>query len=172
MMRSPSRVAKSVLEHDLMSARTFGGIGQLIDLSPCGFRGGDTNLYRYVDDDPTSLLDPLGERPSSTIGPKGSGTADNVPPDDPLPYTIDFTNVPAANAPKGQTILTDELDPELDWQTFRLGSFGFGGPTFTVPEDDFGFFNTVPPDYSGFFNVAPNGWWTPNSGFDPGTPLL
>ena len=30
------------------------------DASPCGFNAGDTNLYRYVGDDPTNRLDPSG----------------------------------------------------------------------------------------------------------------
>lgn len=33
---------------------------RLTEQSPLGFYGGDTNLYRYVGDDPTSAIDPLG----------------------------------------------------------------------------------------------------------------
>ncbi len=32
-----------------------------------------------------------------------------------------------------QVTITEQLDPNLNWQAFRLGSFGFDGMTFTVP---------------------------------------
>jgi hypothetical protein len=32
----------------------------LVDQSPCGFNAGDTNLYRYVGDNPTNATDPTG----------------------------------------------------------------------------------------------------------------
>jgi hypothetical protein len=34
--------------------------GRAEDPSPCGFYAGDTNVYRYVGDDPTNRLDPSG----------------------------------------------------------------------------------------------------------------
>jgi len=50
-----------------------------------------------------------------------------------LAYTIDFENEPTATLPVPQVIITQQLDPNLDWRTFRLGSFGFGGMIFQVP---------------------------------------
>src|SRR5262249_47411034 len=38
-----------------------------------------------------------------------------------------------AGLPAQQVTITDQLDPNLNWQSFRLGSFGFGGQIFTVP---------------------------------------
>ncbi len=34
--------------------------GILADTAPLAFRGGDTNLYRYVHNDPTNRTDPTG----------------------------------------------------------------------------------------------------------------
>ncbi len=90
-----------------------------------------------------SVVQRISIDPNSIIGPKGSGTADDLPPDDPLPYTIDFTNLPTANAPAQQVTVTEDLDPGLDWQTFRLGSFGFGGETFSVQADSAFFQSTI-----------------------------
>jgi uncharacterized protein RhaS with RHS repeats len=36
------------------------GIGTLVGADPLGFAAGDTNLYRYVHNDPTDLTDPTG----------------------------------------------------------------------------------------------------------------
>jgi hypothetical protein len=51
----------------------------------------------------------------------------------PLPYTVLFTNLPSAQAPAQQVVVQQRLDPNLDWRTFRLGGFGFGGRTYAVP---------------------------------------
>jgi uncharacterized protein RhaS with RHS repeats len=37
--------------------------GTFISKDPIAFRGGDTNLYRYVQNNPTNLTDPFGLRP-------------------------------------------------------------------------------------------------------------
>ncbi len=71
--------------------------------------------------------------PNNIVGPAGFGPANIVPIDEILPYTIEFENEPTATAPAQQVVITDQLDPNLDWGAFRLGSFGFGGMTFQVP---------------------------------------
>jgi hypothetical protein len=71
--------------------------------------------------------------PNSIIGPKGSGTNNIVPLLQTLPYTVEFTNVPTVEAPAQQVEIQETMDPNLDWSSFRLTSFGFGGLTFTVP---------------------------------------
>src|SRR5262249_62123723 len=35
--------------------------GRFLDQPPLGFNAGDTNLYRYVGNDPTDFTDPTGE---------------------------------------------------------------------------------------------------------------
>ena len=45
----------------------------------------------------------------------------------PLPYIIGFENDATATAPAQSVTVTQQLDPNLDWSTFQLGDFGFGG---------------------------------------------
>ena len=71
--------------------------------------------------------------PNSIIGPRGSGTSNIVPITEPLPYTVDFENQPTVQAPAQEVTITEALDPSLDWRTFQLTSFGFGGYTYSVP---------------------------------------
>jgi hypothetical protein len=72
--------------------------------------------------------------PNSIIGPKGSGTHQAVAATQTLPYQVVFQNQPTASAPAQQVVVTEQLDPPgLNWQAFRLGSFGFDGMTFQVP---------------------------------------
>ena len=71
--------------------------------------------------------------PNNIIGPAGFGDENFVPSDEVLPYTINFENDPDAGLPAQQVTVTEQLDPNLNWQSFRLGSFGFGGQTYQVP---------------------------------------
>ena len=48
-----------------------------------------------------------------------------------MPYTIEFENDGSVAAQ--QVIVTEQLDANLDWSTFQLGSFGFGPESITVP---------------------------------------
>lgn len=73
--------------------------------------------------------------PNDIIGPEGFGDERWVSIDDTLPYTIRFENVDTATAPAQTVTITHPLDPDLDFRTFRLGSFGFGDFIFEVPEN-------------------------------------
>lgn len=73
--------------------------------------------------------------PNDIIGPAGFGEENWISADVTLPYTIRFENQAIATAPAQQVVITHPLDPDLDWRTFRLGSFGWGGMMFTVPEN-------------------------------------
>jgi len=94
--------------------------------------------------------------PNAAIGPSGYGTggfiADN---EQSLPYTIDFENAPTATAPAQRVTVTDQLDPNLDWNTFQFTGVGFGDNVITIPANDGQFFQTsVPMTYNGeTFNV-------------------
>jgi subtilase family serine protease len=79
--------------------------------------------------------------PNGILGPDGFGDEHFVPVTESLGYTITFENQPAATLPAQQVIVTQQLDADLNWQSFRLGSFGFGGNTYTVP-DNSAFFQT------------------------------
>jgi hypothetical protein len=72
--------------------------------------------------------------PNDILGPEGYGDARWVSAGRPLGYTIRFENDPKlATAPAQRVRVTHPLDEDLDERTFRLGSFGFAGMTFTVP---------------------------------------
>ena len=71
--------------------------------------------------------------PNNIIGPSGFGAENFVSVNQVLPYQINFENEAAATAPAQQVVVTQQLDSNLNWKSFRLGSFGFGGTTFTVP---------------------------------------
>jgi hypothetical protein len=69
--------------------------------------------------------------PNTLAGPIGLGTQGFVESTATLPYTIDFAN--DGTAPAQIVTLTEQLDPNLNWSTFQLGSFGFGPLTIAVP---------------------------------------
>ena len=70
--------------------------------------------------------------PNALIGPNGFGDQNFVSVNATLPYQILFENEAGA-APAQQVTITEQLSSNLDWRTFRLGTFGFGGSTYTVP---------------------------------------
>jgi RHS repeat-associated protein len=71
--------------------------------------------------------------PNFISGPSGYGTPEFVPDGGAFPYAINFENKPSAPAPAQVVEVTQQLDPNLDWSTFQLGDFGFGGLLFAVP---------------------------------------
>jgi hypothetical protein len=71
--------------------------------------------------------------PNNVVGPKGCGTNKYVTTDQPLPYQVTFSNTSTTGTPAQKVVITNALDPNLNWGSFRLGNFGFGGLTFTVP---------------------------------------
>jgi hypothetical protein len=54
-------------------------------------------------------------------------------PDQTFPYAIDFENQASATAPAQVVVVSQQLESGLDLGTFQLGSFSFGGLTFSVP---------------------------------------
>jgi RHS repeat-associated protein len=71
--------------------------------------------------------------PNDITGPAGFGPNGFIPTTQTLPYTIQFENKPDATAPAQVVKATQKLDPNLDWSTFQLGDFGFGGLDVQVP---------------------------------------
>jgi Tol biopolymer transport system component len=71
--------------------------------------------------------------PEDKYGPSGwdaSGTPSDelqrwIPADRPIEYRIDFWNKEDASAATQDVIVTDQLDPDLDWSTFRFTEVGF-----------------------------------------------
>jgi RHS repeat-associated protein len=72
--------------------------------------------------------------PNDLVGPAGFGAQHFVPQDTTLDYAIEFENKPTATAPAQEVVITEQLDPHLDFTTFALGDFGFGATTVHVPD--------------------------------------
>ncbi|MCL1475466.1 calcium-binding protein [Argonema antarcticum] len=74
--------------------------------------------------------------PNDIIGPQGFGEEHWVTAADPLAYTIRFENDPVfATAPAQTVRVTQQLDSDLDFRTFRVGDFGFGDTFIDVPDN-------------------------------------
>jgi RHS repeat-associated protein len=71
--------------------------------------------------------------PNDIIGPTGFGEEKWTSASSTLPYTIRFENISTATAPAQTVTVTHPLDTDLDFRTFRLSSFGWGGLIFDVP---------------------------------------
>jgi RHS repeat-associated protein len=73
--------------------------------------------------------------PNNLLGPAGFGTPNwIVDKQDPLTYSIEFENDPKkANVAAQDVTVTEQLDPNLDWSTFQLGSIQVGAITIDVP---------------------------------------
>lgn len=70
--------------------------------------------------------------PNEKAGPDGAGdpvTQRLVNPGEELPYIIYFENMPDAAAAAQEVHITDALDSNLDWSTFRLGEVVFSNQT-------------------------------------------
>jgi Ca2+-binding RTX toxin-like protein len=73
--------------------------------------------------------------PNDIVGPSGTGQEHWIIASSTLPYTILFENKQDATAPVHQLKVTQKLDADLDWRTFRVGDFGWGTLQFAVPEN-------------------------------------
>ncbi len=85
--------------------------------------------------DPNAAIGPAGFGPSGFIADAGQA----------LPYTIDFENAPTATAPVQRVTVTDQLDPNLNWNTFEFTQVGFGDTIITIPANNGQFFQTTVP---------------------------
>ena len=87
-------------------------------------------------DDDDDIDRPVAVDPNDIFGPQGYGDEHWIEADRQLGYTIRYENDPAfATAPAQKVTITQQLDSNLDFRTFRLGTFGFGGLVFEVPEN-------------------------------------
>ena len=80
----------------------------------------------------TTQIEPAKD-PNDIIGPAGFGSDGFVTSDPPLSYQIQFLNEPEAVGPAEEVVVTEQLDPNMDMDTFELGDFGFGDVNITVP---------------------------------------
>ncbi|MFM6436862.1 MAG: Calx-beta domain-containing protein, partial [Microcystis panniformis] len=84
------------------------------------------------DNDPNKrIVQPPPVDPNDIVGPAGYGDQNWINATQTLPYTIRFENKSDAQAPAHTVTITHPLDLDLDWRTFRIGSFGWGNLTIT-----------------------------------------
>jgi RHS repeat-associated protein len=131
----------------------------------------------------TSIVRPSD--PNDIVGPAGFGD-ENWIASQTLPYTIRFENQASATAPAQTVTITHPLDSDLDLRTFRLGSFGWSGLTFNVPDnrsfynqrvdltEELGFLVDV---FAGIDIQKGEAFWTlttidPETGETPDNPLI
>ena len=85
--------------------------------------------------DEGSVTTVTAKDPNEKIGPACFGPEGFVSAAEALNYTIYFENVPEAGAWAREVTITDQLDPNLDWRTFRLGEIAFGPEVIEVPQN-------------------------------------
>jgi RHS repeat-associated protein len=71
--------------------------------------------------------------PNDKLGLGGFGNGDYIKSDSVMPYQIEFENEPTANAPVEQVIVTDQLDANLDLDSFQLTEIDFANTTLSIP---------------------------------------
>ncbi len=87
------------------------------------------DLWREFHGKPEIIL-PLD--PNEKTAPAGQGELHLVPGDEALAYTVHFENLPTASAPAQEVVVTDLLDPDLDWATLRFTDIAWGAETVDV----------------------------------------
>jgi len=89
-----------------------------------------------TDHDGTGTTTPVQPSdPNEKSGPAGLGTQHVVRSGDELSYVIYFENVVTATAPAQEVIVTDYLDPNLDWTTLRVTDIAWGDQSLNLPGD-------------------------------------
>lgn len=87
------------------------------------------------EDERKRILRPGPIDPNDITGPAAFGPANHLKLHT-MPYLIRFENdAVLATAPAALVRITQQLDPDLDWTTFRLGDIGFGDTLISVPEN-------------------------------------
>ncbi len=81
--------------------------------------------------------------PNEKVGPAGAGPNAFLASAAAMPYTVYFENDPdKATAPAQKVTVTDQLDADLDWSTFRFGQIAFGERVVHVPDSQTVHFET------------------------------
>ncbi|MBN8491307.1 MAG: tandem-95 repeat protein, partial [Burkholderiales bacterium] len=70
---------------------------------------------------------------ATITGPAGYGSADFLPADLPLPYTVEFQN-PSTGSTVHEVRIVQQLDPAFSLYSFRLGDMRLGGVNINIPE--------------------------------------
>ncbi len=81
-----------------------------------------------------SQLSATGTQGAAQItGPYGYGPQEFIPEAQPLPYTIQFANPSSATTAVSQVQIVEQLDPNLDPRSFRLGDLQLGNLQVQLP---------------------------------------
>jgi RHS repeat-associated protein len=108
----------------------------------------DTNRYFPPLFDFSGDLDSTGIvgaiDPNEKTGPGGFGPDRFMATDSTLPYRIDFENEAVATAPAQRVVITDQLDADLELDTFAWTEVGFGDVHIAIPAGGRHFQATVP----------------------------
>lgn len=114
------------------------------------------DLFEDDDDDPPDPPRPPGpdpdpydpepvasRDPNDIIGPAGYGVERWVRGGAVLPYRIRFENESDATAPAQRVVVTQQLDVDLDFRTFRVDDFGWGDIHVSLDADRGFYFGRV-----------------------------
>lgn len=104
-------------------------------------------LYQFFQIAKSLLLSAFD--PNDKSAPAGAGPGRFLPAEQTLTYTVRFENQASATLPAAQVVVTDVLDSNLDWSTFRVLGVGFSNRDFLAPPDAPFFSTRVPLDDSG-----------------------
>lgn len=90
--------------------------------------------------------------PNDIVGPGGVGKAKWFEPGGTLPYMIRYENMADVTAAAQIVIVTQYLDPDLDWNTFEFGDLGFAETYVEIAPGQKSFYERVDlQDEIGFF---------------------
>ena len=70
--------------------------------------------------------------PNDIVGPDGAGEQEFITASGTKAYTIRFENDASAGAPAQRIVVTQQLDSDLDFRSFRLDDFGFNNQRFEL----------------------------------------
>ena len=70
--------------------------------------------------------------PNDIVGPDGAGDQEFITASGTKAYTIRFENDASAGAPAQRIVVTQQLDSDLDFRSFRLDDFGFNNQRFEL----------------------------------------
>ena len=106
--------------------------------------------------------------PNEKVGPAGLGAERLVAVSDELHYTVYFENIATASAPAQEVFVTDYLDADLDWTTFRPDEVAWGDQVVTPPAGVYNF--TLRQTVEDYRADVKKSWWVDASAdLDPAT---
>lgn len=121
-------ISQSLLDvAQAISAGNTAAAAAPIQTSSWGLPSPPENCCKDDKDPPPYDPQPVVPRdPNDILGPSSFGDAHWIAAGSTLAYTIRFENAADAAAPAQEVVVTEQLDADLDWRSFRVDDFGFG----------------------------------------------